>query len=398
MTPAHEILSRCRRLAECTEEPGYTTRTFLSPPMHEVHAHVRDWMEAAGMSVQVDAVGNIRGCYRAASPNARRLFIGSHLDTVPRAGAFDGVLGVVMAVALVKSLGGDHLPFAIEVVGFSEEEGVRFGVPFLGSRALIGDLDLPLIDRISGAIRDFGLDPVRIAEARAAGDALGYFEFHIEQGSVLERLGLPLGVVQTIAGQSRLQVAFQGEANHAATPMPFRRDALAGAAEWIGAVEREARGAPGLVATVGRIEMEPAASNVIAGLACASLDIRHRDDAIRHRAVEHVLHCAQEIAARRNLAVQWEQCLDRAAVKMEETLTRKLQQAVEACGHPVHTMTSGAGHDAMIVASQMPACMLFLRSPGGISHHPGEAVLAEDVEAALDVGLRFLQELEASHA
>lgn len=398
MTPAHEILSRCRRLAECTEEPGFTTRTFLSPPMHQVHVYVRDWMEAAGMSVQVDAVGNIRGSYPASSPHARRLFIGSHLDTVPRAGAFDGVLGVVMAVALVESLGGRLLPFAIEVVGFSEEEGVRFGVPFLGSRALIGDLDLPLIDRISGAIRDFGLDPARIAEARAAGDALGYFEFHIEQGPILESLGLPLGVVEAIAGQSRLQVAFQGEANHAATPMPFRRDALAGAAEWIGAVEREARGTPGLVATVGRVEIEPAATNVIAGLARASLDIRHRDDAIRHRAVEHVRHCAQEIAARRNLAVQWEHCLDRAAVKMEETLTRKLQQAVEACGHPVHTMTSGAGHDAMIVASQMPACMLFLRSPGGISHHPSEAVLAEDVEAALEVGLRFLQELEAPHA
>src|SRR5579863_10166753 len=272
MTPAHEIVSRCRMLAECTEEPGFTTRTFLSPPMHEVHAQVRDCMEGAGMSVQVDAVGNIRGSYPALSPQAQRLFIGSHLDTVPRAGAFDGVLGVVMAVALMESLGGRHLPFAIEVLGFSEEEGVRFGVPFLGSRALMGDLDLPLIDRISGAIRDFGLDPARIAEARAAGDALGYFEFHIEQGPVLESLGLPLGVVEAIAGQSRLQVTFQGEANHAATPMAFRHDALAAAAEWIGAVEREARGTPGLVSTVGRIEIEPAATNVIAGLARASLD------------------------------------------------------------------------------------------------------------------------------
>jgi len=206
---------------------------------------------------------------------------------------------------------------------------------------------------------------------------------------VLESLGLPLSVVDAIAGQSRFEITFHGHANHAATPMPFRRDALAGAAEWIGAVEREACGTEGLSATVGRLEADPGAGNVIAGTARASLDVRHRDDAVRHRAVEHVLQCASEIALRRGLAVQWESLLDRPAVRMDE----RMKSLLERAAGDVPTLTSGAGHDAMIMASRMPACMLFLRSPGGISHHPDEAVLAEDVEAGLQAGLRFLEAL-----
>jgi allantoate deiminase len=393
MTGAQEVISRCRRLAECTEEPGFTTRTFLSPPMRDVHALVRQWMEAAGMTVRIDAAGNIRGIYPGARADAPRLFLGSHLDTVPRAGAFDGVLGVVMAIALVERLQGRRLPFALEVVGFSEEEGVRFGVPFIGSRALTGDLDAALLGRISGAIRDFGLDPAQIGDARAADDAIGYFEIHIEQGPVLDSNRLPVAVVDSIAGQSRLELVFEGESNHAAIPMPFRFDALAGAAEWIGAVEREARSTGGLTATVGRLDCEPGAVNVIAGTARVSLDVRHCDDGVRHRAVDRLLHCAREIAGRRGLAVEWEQRLDRSAAKMDAGLSGALIRAVEDCGHPVQVMTSGAGHDAMIVASRMPVAMLFLRSPGGISHHPSEAVLPEDVEAGLDVAMRFLDNL-----
>lgn len=395
MATADEVIHRCRTLAECTEEPGFTTRTFLSPPMHQVHDLVRGWMESAGMSVRVDAAGNIRGFYPGAAPDAHRLFLGSHLDTVPRAGAFDGVLGVMMAIALVERLGGRRLPFAIETIGFSEEEGVRFGVPFIGSRALAGDLDDSLLERTSGAIRDFGLDPAQVAAARAGSDAIGYFEFHIEQGPVLDSNRLPLAVVEAIAGQSRLDVVFEGEANHAAIPMPFRFDALAGAAEWVGVVEREARSTGGLTATVGRLECHPGAVNVIAGTARATLDVRHSDDATRHRAVDRLLHCAREIAVRRGLAVEWEHRLDRAAVKMDSRLMDALAGAVEACGHPVQILTSGAGHDAMVVASRMPVVMLFLRSPGGISHHPDEAVLPEDVEAGLQVGLRFLESLDA---
>jgi len=390
-----DVIGRCRLLAHATEEPGFITRTFLSKPMHQVHAHLRGWMEQAGMSVTIDHAGNLRGCYPSARPSAPRLFIGSHLDTVPRAGAFDGILGVVLGVALVERLGGRKLPFAIEVIGFSDEEGVRFGVPFIGSRAFIGDVDDELLGKIADAITAFGLDPRCISEARAGDDALGYLEFHIEQGPVLESQHLPLGIVETISGQSRLEVMFEGQANHAGTtPMNLRKDALSGAAEWVGAVERETRAVPGAVATVGNVNASPGATNVIPGAAKASLDVRHAENGVRHNLVKRLLRCADQIAAGRCLTVSWKQHLDQTAVAMDPDLTQLLERAVAATGHPIHRMPSGAGHDAMIVARRMPAAMLFLRSPGGISHHPDESVLAGDVVAALEAGMHFLEALE----
>jgi allantoate deiminase len=389
----HSVIERCRELAECTEEAGFTTRTFLSPPMRDVHARLGAWMERAGMSVRVDAAGNLRGRYAAVEAGAPCLFIGSHLDTVPRAGAFDGILGVVLGVALVERLAGRRLSFSIEVIGFSEEEGVRFGIPFIGSRAFVGD---PVEDpRVAEAIRAFGLDPLR-GDAGVNGNALGYLEFHIEQGPVLERLGLSLGIVETIAGQSRWEVVFQGESNHAGTtPVEARQDALAGAAEWIGVVEREARATPNLVATVGRLDVEPGTGNVIAAIASASLDVRHAEDGVRQAAVERLLGSARQIATRRGLEISTEPLLEQAAVPMDSALTESLQRAVADSGYPVHRMASGAGHDAMIVARRMPATMLFMRSPRGISHHPREAVWPEDVAAALAVGMRFLESLGA---
>ncbi len=216
---------------------------------------------------------------------------------------------------------------------------------------------------------------------------------------MLESLNLPLGVVEAIAGQSRLDVVFEGQANHAGTtPMHLRRDALAGAAEWIAAVEREARAIPGAVATVGRVNVSPGASNVIPGTVTLSLDVRHADDAVRHDLAERLLRCAEQIAAGRCLKVSWEQRLDQAAVAMDSDLTRAFGARRDQLRPPVHRMASGAGHDAMIVARRMPAAMLFLRSPGGISHHPDESVLAADVEAALQVGMKFLEELERRDA
>jgi allantoate deiminase len=325
---------------------------------------------------------------------------------VPRAGAFDGILGVVVGLSLVELLGGRRLPFGIEVIGFSEEEGVRFGVPFIGSRAVIGDAGEELLARrdaggvsIGEAIAAFGLDPSRIAEAQITEDAIGYVEFHIEQGPVLESLGLPLGVVEAVCGQSRLEVVFEGQANHAGTtPMDLRQDALAGAAEWICAVEHGARLIPGAVATVGRIRAMPGAGNVIPGSAATSLDVRHTTDSVRHRLVATLLTCAQNIAACRRLKVTWEQRLDQQAVAMDPPLVNLMECAVAAAGHPVHRMASGAGHDAMVIARRIPAAMLFLRSPGGISHHPDESVLAGDVRAALDAGMHFLENLGGQYA
>ncbi len=344
--------------------------------MRAVHADLCEWMRSAGMSVKTDAAGNLRGSYPAAGPGARVLFVGSHLDTVPHAGAFDGILGVIIAVKLVELLRGRRLGFGIEVVGFSDEEGVRFGFPFIGSLALIGELK-------EADARAFGLDPAELPSVVAREPSVGYLEFHIEQGPVLESMGLSLGVVEAIVGQSRLELTFEGKAGHAGTtPMNLRRDALVAASEWICAVEREALATPGLVATVGRIEVHPNASNVIPEAVKATLDVRHSDDAVRHAAVERLVRIAKRAAA--------EVRVDQRAVAMDPRLTDLLAR------NAPHRMLSGAGHDAMILARRMPAAMLFLRSPGGLSHHPDESVLPEDVAAALAAGMRFLEDLEAS--
>lgn len=397
---AGEVIRVCRELATYSEEPGATTRTFLSPPMRDVHALLTTWMTRAGMSVRVDAAGNLRGTYPGSSSVTPPLLIGSHLDTVPQAGAFDGILGVVLGVALVDLLEQRRLPFPIEVIGFSEEEGVRFGLPFIGSRALAGTIDDELLaktDRdgtsVRSAIASYGLDPARVPDVRIE-NALGYVEFHIEQGPVLDTLDLPLGVVTAIVGQSRFEITFTGSANHAGTtPMAARRDALAAASEWIGAVEAEARDTPDLVATVGRIEVEPGATNVIAGRATVSLDVRDAEDRVRQAAVERLLAAAHRIASRRRLSVDVQERLVQASAPMDHELTAMMARAVERSGSTVHRMASGAGHDAMVMAARVPCAMLFVRSPGGVSHHPDETVREADVAAALAAGAYLLEDL-----
>jgi allantoate deiminase len=397
---AGEAIRLCRQLAACSEEPGVTTRTFLSPPMRDVHAQLTDRMRKTGMTVDVDAAGNLRGRYPGTAQAGKPLLIGSHLDSVRDAGPFDGVLGVVLAVMLVELLDGRRLPFPVDVVGFSDEEGVRFGVPFIGSRALIGRVDDDLLERrdasgvtVRDAIAGFGLDSRRLPDARLT-DSLGYVEFHIEQGPVLDSRGLPLGVVDGIVGQTRRRIVFSGAANHAGTtPMSGRRDALAAAAEWVVMVEREARHVPDLVATVGRAEILPGVANVIPGRVTASLDVRHLDDGIRTAAVDRMMADAAAAGAGRGVDVNVERLLDQPAVPMDDSLTTMMVRAVDAVGFPVHRMASGAGHDAMVLAARLPVAMLFIRSPGGISHHPNETVHEGDVAAALAVGLRFLEDL-----
>jgi allantoate deiminase len=371
--------------------------------MHDVHALLGEWMRRVGMDVHVDPAGNLRGVYAAhAAPGPdRRLIIGSHLDTVPRAGAFDGILGVILAIALIDQLEGRRYPYAIETIGFSDEEGTRFGAPFIGSRAFAGTLDEALLQRrdtagktVREAIREYGLDAERLDAAIAPPDSAGYFEIHIEQGPVLDALDLPLGIVDAIVGQTRCDVIFEGSANHAGTtPMVSRRDALAGAAEWILEVERLARHTDRLVATVGHVDVEPGATNVIAGRCRATLDMRHPEDSHRREAVARAIETAEAIAAGRGLRLSLEPRLDQAAVPMDRGMTAMLAAAVEKSGHRVHRMPSGAGHDAMIVALRMPAAMLFVRSPGGLSHHPDETVRVEDVAAALSAGAAYLEGL-----
>jgi allantoate deiminase len=361
-------------------------------------------MEPLGVTAHVDAAGNFRGVYAGAQTDSPRLLIGSHLDTVPNAGAYDGILGVVIAVALLEELHERRLPFAIEVVGFSEEEGVRFGTPFIGSLALVGRLDDKLLDTrdaqgitVRKAIEEFGLSASGIPKAELSKDALGYLEFHIEQGPVLEAMNQSLAAVESIAGQSRMEVTFFGRGNHAGTtPMNLRADALAGASEWIGAVEREAHQVPGLVATVGRIEAKPGAVNVIAAEARLSLDVRQKSDAIRTRAVETLIDGAREIAGKRGLTVRTTVLLEQFAVGMDAFLTSEIERAIQKTGCTSHRMVSGAGHDAMILAEKIPAAMIFVRSPGGISHDPAETVRSEDVEKAIECGMHLLEQLASA--
>lgn len=396
---AQRAIATCRRIAQMSEESGRITRRFLTPPVRDVHLLLRGLMESLGMTVRTDAAGNLRGLWTPPGAKARRLILGSHIDSVPNAGAFDGVLGVSLALELIGLAQELKLTLPVEVIAFSEEEGVRFGVPFIGSRTVAGRFDSALLTlkdangaTLTEAIRTFGLDPDQFGDAALDLDVLGFVEMHIEQGPSLESQDLSVAAVTAIVGQTRLSLTFTGHANHAGTtPMHLRRDALAAASEWITAVESAARNTDGLVATVGKIDIEPNATNVIAGVARVSLDVRHADDRERKAAVESLVAQAQAIAQKRKLAFQWTQQMDQPAVPMDERLTAFLADAIRAAGLPEQRMTSGAGHDAMVMAGRVPAAMLFLRSPGGISHHPDESVRDEDVEAALQVGRKFLE-------
>jgi allantoate deiminase len=401
---AEQVIARCQQLACFSEDPAGIRRTFLSPPMRECHRELTSWLKALGAEVQIDAAGNLRAFYAAAHPDAPRLLIGSHLDTVPNAGAYDGALGVALAVALLAALDGEKLPFAIEVIGFSEEEGVRFGEPFIGSRALVGRVDEKLLNRqdangvsVRQAIEDFGLHSESMPEARLDAGTLAYLEFHIEQGPVLETLARPLGLVEAIAGQSRLKFTFLGRANHAGTtPMHLRYDAVTAAAEWISAVERLAQSVPGLVATVGKVEAKPGVTNVIAAEALLTLDVRHRSNEVRLRAVDDLISKSEEISQRRGLSTRRNVLLNQSAVPMDPFLVNQIEEAIRQVACEPHRMVSGAGHDAMILAEKVPAAMIFLRTPGGISHDPAESVAVEDVEKAIECGVHLLHRLACS--
>jgi allantoate deiminase len=400
---ALHAIAECRHIATLSEEQGRITRRFLTPPVHDVHAHLGARMKALGLMTQADAAGNLRGLWQPAGAPRKRLILGSHIDTVPDAGAFDGVLGVTLALELVAMAQELALPLAIEVIAFSEEEGVRFGVPFLGSRAVAGRFDPALLGlkdsegvSLEEAIRVFGLDPSKAAEAAMDENVVAFVEIHIEQGPVLEAEGLNVAAVTGIVGQTRLSLEFAGHANHAGTtPMHLRHDALAAAAEWIHSVEALALRTEGLVATVGKMEIRPNAANVVPGSVKVSLDVRHAGDENRESAVEELLAQARGIADGRGLTVEWKGLLDEPAVLMDERLTGLLTESLADAGFPAKTMPSGAGHDAMVMAMRVPTAMLFLRSPGGISHHPDEAVRDDDVEAALLVGRKFLERLAA---
>jgi allantoate deiminase len=401
---ARILMQRIDALAACSEAPDMLVRRSYTPALRRVHSLLGNWMREVGMTVREDAAGNLLGSYAGSNPDAGSFLLGSHLDSVRDAGRFDGPLGVLVAVAVVERLSkaGPRLPFAVEVLAFADEEGLRFQKSFLGSTALAGTFDpgwLQLQDddgvSVADAIRAFGGDPEAIdACRRSSGLLRGYCEVHIEQGPVLEAEGLPVGVVSAITGLYRIGVSLRGTAGHAGTvPMASRHDALCGAAELVLAAERIARETPGAVATVGQIAARPGASNVIPGLVSLSIDLRHQDDLVRQAMYELLRARASEIAADRGLALEWEVLLSSAAVPCSPRLMAALGEAITAIGYPVRQLPSGAGHDGMVVAMLTEIAMLFVRCKGGISHNPAESVLVEDVDVAIAVLERFLQGL-----
>src|SRR4051794_19217476 len=369
------VLERADSLAACTEEPGRLTRRFATPALAAAGDLVLGWMREAGMTVRRDAIGNVIGRWEPPGDgSAGTLLLGSHLDTVRDAGRYDGMLGVLVAIACVEQL--RDAPFAVEVYGFADEEGVRYGTAYLGSSVVAGTLDPGALDRRDGegvamrdAIATVGGDPGALASARRdPAGLLGYVEVHIEQGPVLEAEDLPVGVVTGIAGQTRAEVAFTGVAGHAGTvPMPLRRDALAGAAELVTAVE--ARAVDGLVATVGELRVEPGASNVIPARATLSLDVRHLDDAARAAAVADLHARGEGIAAARGLQLDWSEVQATDAVACAPALRAELEAPVADAGVPVQRVARGAGHDPAVMSPPCDVAIPFRPCARGLRPH-----------------------------
>ncbi|WP_347337035.1 allantoate amidohydrolase [Bradyrhizobium retamae] len=398
-----EIVSRINQLGMISETPQHLARIFLSPEHRTAADLILSWMRDAGMEAHLDAIGNVCGRYEGDRPGLPCLMLGSHYDTVRDAGKWDGPLGVITAIACVADLNrrGVRLPFAIEIVGFADEEGVRFASTLLGSRAVAGTFDASVLDArdrdgltMREAMLQFGLDPGRIgAAARTRRELHAYVELHIEQGPVLEQQKIPIGVVTAIAGATRLAANLSGMAGHAGTvPMPLRRDALAGAAECIVAVEQFCKaGGAGLVGTVGVINASPGATNVIPGRVSFTLDIRAPTDPHRKRAIAEIVQQIEAIAKRRELSLQIDVTHENRTVPCAPWLKAQVAEAVAAEGYGVFELPSGAGHDGMAMIDIADVAMLFVRCRGGISHNPAEHVETADADASARVLLRLIE-------
>lgn len=381
-------------------------RAYLTPAYAAAQEALADWMEAAGMTVRRDAAANLIGRYEGLIAGAPALLIGSHLDSVRDGGRYDGPLGIMLGIECVAALRaeGRRMPFPIEVHAFGDEEGSRFPAAMLTSRAVAGTLDpqaLDMADAQGIALADAGVDPATYRDAaRAPGTTLAYLEAHIEQGPVLEADGLAVGTVTGIAAQLRYSAVVRGMAGHAGTSsMPLRRDALTGAAEMVLAIEQVAReDATDLVATVGRLEVQPGAANVIPGEVRLTIDVRSGDPARRDRAAQAILARLEAIASARGLALDFAQVHDLPASFCDPDLMDLMDDSLLAAGQPVRRLVSGAGHDAMNMAALCPIAMLFIRCRGGISHNPAEHVEPKDAEIALQVMLGFIERLGAARA
>jgi len=398
-----EIAGRITELGAISESKAHLTRLFLTSEHRAAADLILGWMRDAGMRAHIDAIGNVCGRYEGERPGLPCLMLGSHYDTVRDAGEWDGPLGLITAISCVANLNrnGRRMPFAIEVVGFADEEGVRFASTLLGSRAVAGTFDESVLSTrdqagiaLRDALKDFGLDPGHIGvAARRRRELLAYLELHIEQGPVLEEQQLPIGVVTAIAGATRLSVRLAGMAGHAGTvPMALRRDALTGAAECIGAIEEFCRTDDGgLVGTVGYIHAAPGATNVIPGQVSFTMDIRAPTDQRRKRAVTDMVRRIEAIAKRRKLELQLNVTHENRTVPCAPWLKEQIAEAIAAEGFRVFELPSGAGHDGMAMIDVADVGMIFVRCRGGVSHHPDEHVELADADAGARVLLRIIE-------
>jgi len=402
---AQTIMNRINELASITETPGIITRTFGTDAFIKAGMLVFQWMQEAGLQTRVDSIGNVRGRLLSDHKHAKTLVIASHIDSVVNAGKFDGPLGVMMGLDIIEQLirQKTSLPFHIELIAFSDEEGVRFHTTYLGSKVVAGSFDTGLLSKQDntgaslkhvllsrgGGTNNFHSDAI------PANDWLCYFEIHIEQGPVLYEKDLPVAIVTAIAGQKRVAITFKGEAGHAGTvPMHMRKDALSAASEFILAAEKIAANHPHhVVATVGKLDISHAASNVIPGEVNCTLDVRSADETVLSSFYSDLEQLAQEICSRRGIDLEWKPVQETSAVICDPTLNELLAKAIQQSGHEVIELVSGAGHDAVAVAPVSPVAMLFVRCFKGISHNPLENVELKDIAAAVEVSDKFINYL-----
>ena len=399
-------MQRIQQLAAISEDADGVTRTFGTPAFVAGRALVQGWLAAAGLAPRIDGIGNLRGRLESQHPGAKTFVLASHIDTVVNAGKFDGPLGVLMGLDLLENLIAQQveLPFHIELIAFSDEEGVRFHTTYLGSEVVTGSFSPALLARtdaagitLAQALATMGADAATIpTDAIAAADWLGYFELHIEQGPVLWERNVPVALVTAIAGQRRVELTFRGMAGHAGTvPMDMRQDALCAAAEFVLEAEQFAQAhGEGLVATVGKLAVSHSASNVIPGEVVCSLDLRSPDETQLADAYHYLQTHAEALAGHRNVALSWQLVQQTAPVTCDAGLNQLLAQVIAASGHETIALVSGAGHDAVPVSRVAPATMLFIRCYKGISHNPLENVELADLAAAIEVAERFLVELK----
>lgn len=407
----------CSELLSQHTDPGYGERgeltvTYLTDAHRACAAQIERWMRECGFDdVKIDAVGNVVGVYHGSSDTRERhqprLLTGSHYDTVRNGGKYDGRLGIFVPLVCVRELqrAGKRLPFGIEVVGFAEEEGQRYKATFLGSGALTGHFNGAWLDQVDAdgismreAMRNAGL-PATVkaigAVQRDPARYAGFIEVHIEQGPVLNALGLPLGVVTSINGGVRYLGEVVGMASHAGTtPMGTRRDAATAVAELALYLEQRATKAPNLVGTMGILTVPNGSTNVVPGRCQFTLDIRATTNEVRDACAEDVLNELKQICEKRGLSYRIEETMRAAAAPSAPAWQARWERAVESLGLPLFRMPSGAGHDAMKLHEVMPQAMLFVRGENaGISHNPLESSTNDDMQLAIDAFTHVLNEL-----